>query len=85
MRRFHSPILSRPCGAKAMALRSVGIDRAERDIVGLELERALELGFVMRADAELHPGLADRADIRAVEIVWPRWTHGAPSSIATRQ
>ena len=40
------------------------IDRPERDIVRLELERALKFRLVMRADPELYARLADRADVR---------------------
>ena len=45
------------------------IDRPERDVVGIELKRALKLGVVVGADAEPHAGLPDRADVGLIEIV----------------
>src|SRR5271165_370852 len=44
------------------------VDRPERDIVGLKLERALEFGVVVRADAEPEARAADGGNVRAVEI-----------------
>ena len=44
------------------------IDRPQRDIVGFERQRALELRFIVRADAELEPGPADGGDVGVVEI-----------------
>ncbi len=67
-RRFHSPMRVKPLRRKGHRLEDGRIDRPERDIVGLERERALELGLVMRRDAELDARPADGRDVGAVEI-----------------
>src|SRR5207237_9994704 len=46
-------------------------DRAERDIVRLAGERALELGLIVGADAEPHPGASQPRHVRALEIPLP--------------
>ena len=69
MRRFHSPMRSQALRRESHGLENRRIDRPERDIVGIELERALKLGVVVGADAEPHAGLSDRADVGLVEIV----------------
>ena len=44
------------------------IDRSERDIVGLEPQRAVQLRLVMRRHPKLEAGLADGPNVRAVEV-----------------
>ena len=44
-------------------------DRAERDIIGLGGERGLQLGIVMRREAERQPRLLDRGDVGLGEIL----------------
>src|SRR5690606_14726414 len=46
-------------------------DRAERDIGRLDGERAIELGTITGADAEPDLRVANRSDIRVVEIALP--------------
>ena len=60
---------SRPCGAEAHRLEDRRVDRPERDIVGRDAKRPVELGLVMAADAELQPGRPDRGEIGGVEIL----------------
>src|SRR5437660_2233539 len=47
------------------------VDRAERHIVRLETERARELGLIVGADAEPHPGASQPRHVRALEIPLP--------------
>src|SRR5205814_8763872 len=47
------------------------VDRAERHIVRLETERARELGLIVGADAEPHPGASQPRHARAPEIPLP--------------
>src|SRR5690606_40837606 len=46
-------------------------DRTERDVVGLQAERPLELGAIARVDAEPDLRAADRSEIGPVEIALP--------------
>ena len=53
---------------KSHGLENCRIDRAERDVVGIEPERAVQFGVVVGADAEPQARLADRADVGMVQI-----------------
>ena len=44
------------------------IDRPERDIIGLRLQRAIKFGLVMRRDAEAEARAADGGKIGRIEI-----------------
>ena len=60
-----------PLRRKSHHLQDRRIDRAKRDIIGLEAQRALEFRVVMRADADAQPARADRVHVGAVEIALP--------------
>ena len=71
IRRFHSVTLSSPCSFHFMALRIVGYTGAERHVVGIERQTALEFGVVMGADAEPEARLADCRDVGRIEVLLP--------------
>ena len=68
MRRFHVADARETLRRERHRLEDRRIDRAERDVIGRERERALEFRVVVRADAEPQACLADRAHVGAVEI-----------------